>query len=152
MLPYLLGITGVGSVRPYFRKHVLNTLEPEDYLFLNSLIISTVILGYFLYTYVFNNHVVQRTYKNCCNMSYTQIGALILLGVFTAASSLFLFNVEKNFNTPAVNHVLLKALSLLGLFAAGVFIFNESYTTNHLLGIGVTITGIVILLANPIKK
>ena len=152
MLPYLLGITGVGSVRPYFRKHVLNTLEPEDYLFLNSLIISTVILGYFLYTYVFNNHVVQRTYKNCCSMSYTQIGALVLLGVFTAVSSLFLFNVEKNFNTPAVNHVLLKALSLLGLFAAGVFIFNESYTTNHLLGIGVTITGIVILLANPIKK
>jgi multidrug transporter EmrE-like cation transporter len=85
-------------------------------------------------------------------MSYTQIGALVLLGVFTAASSLFLFNVEKNFNTPAVNHVLLKALSLLGLFAAGLFIFNESYTTNHLLGIGVTITGIVILLANPIKK
>ena len=152
MLPYLLGITGVGSVRPYFRKHVLNTLEPEDYLFLNSLIISTVILGYFLYTYMFNNHVVKRTYKNCCNMTYTQIGALVLLGVFTAVSSLFLFNVEKNFNTPAVNHVLLKALSLLGLFAAGVFIFNESYTTNHLLGIGVTITGIVILLANPIKK
>ena len=152
MLPYLVGITGIGSVRPYFRKHVLNPLEPEDYLLLNSLIISTVILGYFLYTYVFNNHVVQRTYKNCCNMTYTQIGALVLLGVFTAASSLFLFNVEKNFNTPAVNHVLLKALSLLGLFAAGVFIFNESYTTNHLLGIGVTITGIVILLANPIKK
>ena len=152
MLPYLVGITGIGSVRPYFRKHVLNTLEPEDYLFLNSLIISTVILGYFLYTYVFNNHVVQRTYKNCCNMTYTQIGALVLLGVFTAASSLFLFNVEKNFNTPAVNHVLLKALSLLGLFAAGVFIFNESYTTNHRLGIGVTITGIVILLANPSKK
>jgi len=152
MLPYLVGITGVGSVRPYFRKHVLNTLEPEDYLFLNSFIISTVIFGYFLYTYCFNNHVVQRTYKNCCSMTYTQIGALVLLGVFTAVSSLFLFNVEKNFNTPAVNHVLLKALSLLGLFAAGVFIFNESYTTNHLLGIGVTITGIVILLANPIKK
>lgn len=152
MLPYLVGITGIGSVRPYFRKHVLNTLEPEDYLFLNSLIISTVILCYFLYTYVFNNHVVQRTYKNCTNMTYTQIGALVLLGVFTAVSSLVLFNVEKNFNTPAVNHVLLKALSLLVLFAAGVFIFNETYTTNHLLGIGVTITGIVILLANPVKK
>ena len=151
MLPYLVGITGLGSVRPYFRKHVLNTLEPEDYLFLNSLIISICIFSYFLYTYFFNNHVVQRTYKNCCSMTYTQIFALVLLGMFTVVSSLVLFNVEKNFNTPTINHVLLKALSLVALFAVGVFIFNEAYSTSHLLGIGVTITGIVILIANPVK-
>jgi drug/metabolite transporter (DMT)-like permease len=84
-------------------------------------------------------------------MTYTQIGALILLGMFTVVSSLVLFNIEKNFNTPTINHVLLKALSLVALFAVGVFIFNESYTTSHLLGIGVTITGIVILIANPVK-
>lgn len=151
MIPYLVGITGLGSVRPYFRKHVLDTLEPEDFLFLNSLIISVCIFSYFIYTYVFNNHVIQHTYKNCCKMTYTQIGALVLLGMFTVISSLVLFNIEKNFNTPTINHVLLKALSLVALFAVGVFIFNESYTTPHLLGIGVTITGIVILLANPIK-
>ena len=151
MLPYLVGITGLGSVRPYFRKHVLNTLEPEDFLFVNSLIISTVILAYFVYVYLFNNTVIQRTYTNCCKMSYTQIFALTLLGLFTVVSSVMLLNIEKNFNTPSVNHVLLKALSLLALFAVGVFIFNESYTTNHLLGIGVTITGIVILISNPIK-
>ena len=151
MLPYLVGITGLGSVRPYFRKHVLNTLEPRDYLFLNSLVISAFIFLYFLYTYIFDNPVIQRTYKNCCNMTSTQMFALVLLGLFTVVSSLVLFNVEKNFNTPTINHVLLKALSLVALFAVGVFIFKEAYSAYHLLGLGVTITGIVILIANPVK-
>ena len=150
MLPYLLGITGVGSVRPYVRKHILNTLEPQDYMFINSLVISVFILGFFVYTYIFNTVAIQRTYKNCCNMSYSQMGAVILLGLFTVISSFVLFNIEKNFNTPAINHVLLKAFSLVALFAVGLFIFNEAYTVNHFLGVGVTITGIAILLANPL--
>jgi len=40
MLPYLVGLTTLGSVRPYFRKHVYATLEPIDFMFVNAALIA----------------------------------------------------------------------------------------------------------------
>jgi len=62
------------------------------------------------------------------------------------------FNLEKNFNTPFVNNILLKAMSILALFLVGYFIFEETYHGGHLLGICLTVAGFVILLFNPIEN
>jgi len=142
----------MGSSRPYFRKHILNTLEPADYLFLNSFFITLFIIVYFTYIYFFDNHLVKRTYDNCCKLSYTQISALILLSFFTVISSLMFFHVEKHFNTPFINNILMKAFSLVALFLVGYFIFNESYTTRHMVGICLTFAGILVLLLNPMQS
>ena len=152
MLPVFLGITTIGSVRPYFRKHVLDTLEPTDYFFINSLFITLFVIIYFVYTFVFNNGVIKRTYENCCKLTPTQIGALLFLSLFTVVSSFLFFNVEKYFNTPLINNISLKAFSMVMLVLVSVFIFEEAYHIGHILGIGLTIAGILVLLLNPMKS
>jgi len=146
-----MGLSMLGSVRPYFRKHVYGTLEPIDFLFVNSLLISVFIAIFFAYNCMYRTHVVKQTYENCAKLSYSQVGALVVLAGFTVISSMLFFDLEKNFNTPFVNNILLKAVSILALFLVGYFIFEESYNATHMIGIGLTVTGLVILLFNPIK-
>lgn len=152
MLPFLLGITTIGSVRPYFRKHILDTLDPSDYALLNSLFITTFVVIYFLYIYTSDTKQMYKTYTNCCKLSYTQIAALSTLSLFTVVSSLMLLNMEKYYNTPLINSVTLKGFSLVLLILFGIFVFNEEYGLTHFVGIFFTVVGIFILLTNPIRQ
>ena len=151
MLPYFMGLTTLGSVRPYIRKHVYATLEPIDFMFVNALLIALFMVVYFGYICLFHDEIIQRTYTNCCRLSGTQIAGLLLLAFFTVVSSLMFFNLEKNFNTPAINNVTLKALSMIALFLVGYIVFEESYHSGHLLGIVLTVAGLVVLMFNPIQ-
>ena len=148
MLPYIIGLTTVGGMRPYFRKHVLNTLEVHDFVFVNSMIISSLVLVYFAYLSIFHNYSLQKTVDRCCSLSLTQTFSLLLLGMFTVFSSLMIFNLEKYFNTPALNFMLLKAFPMIALFIVGVVIFEEVYSISHIVGIGLIIVGILLIFAN----
>ena len=152
MLPFLLGITTLGSVRPYFRKHILDTLDPSDYALLNSIFITAFVVIYFVYIYAYDTKQMYKTYANCCKMSYTQIAALSTLSLFTVVSSLMLLNMEKYYNTPLINSVTLKGFSLVLLIIFGIFVFNEEYGLTHFVGIFFTAVGIFILLTNPIRQ
>jgi uncharacterized membrane protein len=147
MLPHLFGLTALGSVRPYFRKHVLDTLDPHDFLFLNAFIIAILIGIYFLYTYYFNHSVVKKTFKNCLSLNYTQFGAILVLGVFTIFGTLLLLDADKNYNTPAMNSIMFKSVSMIALFLIGVFIFEEEYSVKQIIGIVLTIAGILVLMS-----
>jgi len=146
MLPHLFGLTALGSVRPYFRKHVLDTLDPHDFLFLNAFIIAILIGIYFLYTYYFNHSVVKKTFKNCLSLNYTQFGAILVLGVFTIFGTLLLLDADKNYNTPAMNSIMFKSVSMIALFLIGVFIFEEEYSVKQIIGIVLTIAVILLLM------
>jgi multidrug transporter EmrE-like cation transporter len=150
MLSYFFGITALGAVRPYFRKHVYGTLEPIDFLFINSLLIAICVTAYFAYLYNYENHVLAKTYDNCCKLTATQIGALLLLAAFTVVGSIWFFHLEKYYNTPFVNNILIKSFSILALFVVGYFIFEEKYSSTHMVGIGLTVIGLTILLFNPV--
>lgn len=153
MLPYIIGVsTLIGSVRPYIRKHILDAIDPSDYFFINSILITSFVVLYFAYLSVFDNYSVGKIYAKCCSLSGTQLGAMIVLAAFTVISSMALFMLEKRFNTPAMNHMMLKAVSLILLFVVGIFIFNEDYSFIHMSGIALTIAGIFILFMNPMKK
>ena len=150
MLSYFFGITALGAVRPYFRKHVYGTLEPIDYMFVNSLLIAICVAAYFAYLYNYDNQVLTKTYTSCCNLSATQIVAIVVLAGFTVVSSVWFFHLEKYYNTPFVNSILIKALSILALFVVGYFIFEERYSSTHVVGIILTVAGLAILLFNPV--
>lgn len=153
MLPYIMGVsTIVGSVRPYVRKHILDVLDPSDYFFINSILITVFVILYFGYLAAFDNYGITKIYSKCCSLTPTQVGAMIALAAFTVISSISLFMLEKHFNTPAMNHMMLKAVSLIMLFVVGIFIFNEDYSLIHMLGIALTIVGVFILFMNPMKK
>jgi drug/metabolite transporter (DMT)-like permease len=146
MLPYFLGLTTLGSVRPYIRKHVYDVLEPVDFLFVNSLLISSFIAVYFAYVYFSQPHVIRKTYDNCCKLSSSQVASLVLLASFTVVSSLLFFDLEKNYNTPFINNIALKGFSTIILFLVGYFIFEESYSAYHTTGIVLTVVGLTMLL------
>ena len=148
MLPYIIGITTLSSVRPYFRKHILDTLDPHDLLFIQAVTISIFVLLYFAYVYFADYHKIKETYNNCCKLSNTQIIALTVMSMLTVFSSLLIFNIEKHYNTPFVNNILLKGASIVLLLLVSIFIFNESYSVAHTVGIILTIAGIFTLMIN----
>jgi len=119
-------------------------------MFVNSFIISVFILLYFGYISIFHSPIIKKTYENCCKLSVTQIGSLIFLAFLTVLSSLLFFNMEKYVNTPFINNVMMKAFSLIMLFLVGFFIFEEKYNPSHLLGVGLTLAGMIVLMYNPI--
>jgi len=145
MIPHIFGLTLIGSMRPYFRKHVLNTLESREFLFVNAFFISLAMATYFIYVYFFEKHVIQRAYKNCCRLSWTQAGALILLAIFTVCSSFLIIDLDKRFNTPFLNYIIIKAISMIALLLVGIFLFEENYDAKTMTGILLTASGIIIL-------
>lgn len=152
MIPFLMGITTLGTVKPYFRKHILDTLHPTDYMFLNSLLISSFILAYFVYVCFFDSKEIVRTYRNCCKMSYSQFAALTFLAFFTVVSSVMLLHLDKHYNTPFLNSLMLRGFSLIILLCVSIFIFNEEYSSLHTMGIILATVGIMILVMNPVKS
>jgi drug/metabolite transporter (DMT)-like permease len=60
-------------------------------------------------------------------------------------SSLLLYELDKNFNTPLLNFVFLKFASVLSLIFVGIFIFKEKYTWKQILGITLAVLGIYLI-------
>ncbi len=48
MLNFVIGTTFLKSIVPYFRKHILGTLNSDEFLLLNSTIIFVIILIIFV--------------------------------------------------------------------------------------------------------
>lgn len=145
MYHYIFGITIFDLLRPYFRKHVMKSLENHEFLFMNTFVILILTLCYFTYEFFFDREFLIKTYKNCRNLTCWQTGSLLLVSIFTVLSTVLLLELDKKHNTPAVNNVILKSFSLILLFLVGVALFNENYTAKQILGIFITIMGILIL-------
>ena len=145
MLLNILGLTMHGSISPYLRKHVLNTLEPSDFLFVNGFIIALLLSVYFIYLYTFDYNILKKTYKNCSILTFSQMAALLMIGTFTIGASILLLDFDKNYNTPAMNFIIIKSISLILLFCIGTFIFREKYSIKQIIGIMLTAIGVLIL-------
>jgi uncharacterized membrane protein len=147
MYEYLFGITILKISNPYFRKHILYSLDPHDLLFINGIIMFIIISLVFLYQITVNN-TLKKTIANYKKLSYTQILCLIILCCMAIASSLLLFELDKNHNTPFINHVFLKAGSIILLLLISIFLFEEKYNYCQIIGIILTIIGIVMVTFN----
>jgi len=144
MYPYLIGITLLKSVNPYFRKHILDTLEGHDLLFINTFFIFLIVLSIFIYKTIFHK-TLYDTIENYKNLTNSQILCIFLICALTVGSSLLLYELDKNFNTPLLNFVFLKFASVLSLIFVGIFIFKEKYTWKQILGITLAVLGIYLI-------
>ena len=150
IIGHIAGLTAINSSRPYFRKHVLNTLDPHDYLFVNGIFMAVAITLYFAYLYFFDTHSVNKTFKNCCKLTYTQMFSLAILSAFALFGTLLILDADKNHNTPSMNYIIFKSISMICLFLIGYFIFEEVYNWKQIAGIGLIIVGITVLIINPL--
>jgi uncharacterized membrane protein len=147
MYHYFLGITLLKMVNPYFRKHLLNTIDTHDLLFMNGFIMAILISIIFLYQIIVNK-TLNKTIINYNKLTYTQVGCLVILCSMGIASSLLLFELDKNHNTPFLNHIFLKSGGILLLLFISIIIFEEEYNIYQICGIALALLGLIILSVN----
>ncbi len=147
MFEYLFGLTLLKSINPYFRKHILDTLESHDFLFMNTICITFFVLLFFLYKYFFHSKTftLKKMMKNIRSLSYSQYACLIILSILTVSSSIFLYELDKNYNTPLVNSIFLRVAGIVALLLVGIFVFKEKYTYKQMFGIFLTLLGIYLI-------
>lgn len=147
MYHYFLGITLLKILNPYFRKHLLDTIDAHDLLFINGFIMAILISIIFLYQVIVNK-TLNKTITNYNNLTYTQIGCLIILCSMGIVSSLLLFELDQNHNTPFLNHIFLKSGGIILLLFISIIIFEEEYNLYQLFGITLASLGLIILSVN----
>ena len=72
MFNLLFGITMMKSIRPIFRKNVMQSIDNYSFLLLNTIFISIFVVLYFYYLN-YNNVNFSDILKNCGSMNIIQI-------------------------------------------------------------------------------
>lgn len=154
MWNFVIFTTILKSFTPYFRKHILGTLNSDEFLLLNSLIILSLVLIYFLFKIIFGKQreTLGQIINNYKKMKYSQIFCVAIISLLTVASSLFIYELDKNHNTPLINNVLLRIFSVIALIIVGIFIFKEEYNWKQIVGIFLAIIGVILIMQKSKKS
>jgi drug/metabolite transporter (DMT)-like permease len=140
---FFIGITSIlKTFTPYFRKHILDSLESHEYLFLNTFLVAFFVLLYFLYKFLFHDKSLDKLIDKIHNLTLLQVIYFLLIAFITVSSSIVIINFDKYYNTPLINSLLIKGLAAILLILVGVFIYKEKYNYKQLFGIFLTIVGI----------
>ena len=131
-------------MNPYFRKHILNTLNPREYFYLNTIFVFVLMIIVFL---LFENkESIEQILSNYKKLKHTQFACIFIISFLLVASSLLLYELDKKYNTPLINNILLKTGSIIVLVVIGIGIFGEKYTIKQIIGILLTVTGIYLVM------
>ena len=76
--------------------------------------------------------------------AYQHLSILFVTGV-TTISAIYFIEFDKYYNTPLMNHMFLKIVSVAILLMLGVLIFEEKYTYLQLLGFILAIIGLYLI-------
>lgn len=134
---------------PYIRKPLLLTMEPFECMFLNSIVVLILCLLLLLFKVVFKKHNPKDTIKKFSSMNIAHIGLALLIGIATIIASMTILTFDKHYNTPLINSMLFKIVSVILLIITGVTLFNEKYSYKQILGlIFVIIGGVLVFYKN----
>ena len=143
MYGILFGLTLLKPFRPYFRKHISDILDHHEYFLLSTMMILFIIFLYIVYlVFISRTTTVGKMLENMSCLSCTEFMAIFVLSCLTVISGLLVFELDKKYNTPLMNDVLLKSMSTIAVICVGVFIFEEKYKIHQIVGIGLVIAGI----------
>ena len=148
MYANLLGITFLKSCRPYFLKNIFDTIDIQDFMLINTLFIMIIVFVYFAINFALENESFNVTCKNCSSLSLPQYLILFGFALFTVFSTFKLVEFDLQYNTPAINAVLINTVALLFLFFVGRFIFQEEYTAKHIGGFTLITLGVILLISD----
>jgi drug/metabolite transporter (DMT)-like permease len=143
MFNILFGITMMKSMRPIFRKSVMQSIDNYSYLLLNTLFIALFVVLYFMYL---NSKNVKFTevVGNCKTMGIVQIISMLLVSFLTITSTILIMNMDQSMlSTTSIT--IMKSISTIFLVLLGIFIYKEHYNFTQLYGVLLTIVGIFFL-------
>ena len=143
MSVYLIGAGLINSVKPYCRKHVINSLETHEFMFLNTIIISIIIISYLLY----KKTCINDLYYKYTSLNFTQIASIIVLSMITVFGTLMKLNMDKENNSSStfMNGLLVKGVTSATIIFIGMAFFNEKYTWKTWLSIFMIAGGIYLI-------
>lgn len=145
MIYYLLGTSLVKSINPYCRKHVLSTLEADEFMLMNTFFITIFLIIYFIYTIITNSNKHVELYNKYSNLSYTQVFAAVAFSIITVGTTYFVINIDKNYGNPFTNNLIIKVFTTIIIVIIGYYIFGENYSWSKITGIAILILGLYLL-------
>jgi multidrug transporter EmrE-like cation transporter len=143
MSVYLIGAGLINSVKPYCRKHLINSLETHEFMFLNTIIISILIISYLLY----KKTCINDLYYKYTSLTFTQIASIVILSMITVFGTLMKLNMDKenNGSSTFMNGLLVKGVTSATIIFIGMAFFNEKYTWKTWLSIFMIAGGIYLI-------
>jgi drug/metabolite transporter (DMT)-like permease len=137
----LVGAGIMNSVKPYCRKHVINSLEAVEFALLNTIIIGMILLGYIV--------ISKKSVKDICtkyySLTWTQLISIIALSIITVAGTILKLSHDKTSNPTLTNGLIVKGITSLIIIVVGIAFYNETYTWKTWLGIGTISIGLYLL-------
>jgi drug/metabolite transporter (DMT)-like permease len=137
----LVGAGIMNSVKPYCRKHVINSLEAVEFALLNTIVIGGVLLGYII--------VSKKSIKDICSkyysLTWTQLISIIALSIITVAGTILKLTHDKTSNPTLTNGLIVKGITSLIIIVVGIAFYNETYTWKTWLGIATISIGLYLL-------
>ena len=140
MLNVLFGVTMLKSVRPIFRKNVMQTIDNYSFLLLNTLFIAIFVVLYFIYLNS-KNVKFMEVVENCKSMNIVQIISMILISFLTITSTILIMNMDQS-SLSTTTITIMKSLSTIILVLLGVFIYKEKYNFTQIYGVLLTVIGL----------
>lgn len=140
MYNLLFGVTILKSIRPIFKKNVMQSIDNYSFLLLNTLFIAIFVVLYFIYL---NSKNVKFTkiIDNCKSMNIVQIISMLLISFLTITSTILIMNMDQStLSTSSIT--IMKSVSSIVLLLLGIFLYKEKYNFNQLYGIVLTMIGI----------
>lgn len=140
MYNILLGVTMLKSIRPVFKKNVMQSIDNYSYLLLNTLFISIFVVLYFIYLNSKNVKFTQVV-DNCKSMNVVQVISMILISFLTIISTILIMNMDQS-SLSTTSVTIMKSISSIILVLLGIFIYKEKYNFTQIYGVILTIVGI----------
>jgi len=137
----LVGAGIMNSVKPYCRKHVINSLEAVEFALLNTIVIGVILLGYI----VISKKSIQDICTKYYSLTWTQLISLIALSVITVTGTILKLTHDKTSNPTLTNGLIVKGITSLIIIVVGITFYNETYTWKTWLGIGTISLGLYLL-------
>ena len=146
MYKHIVGLSLIDICRPYLRKQLLQTLNPLEYMFLNTFLINAVLIMYFSYIFVNQKQIIDSAVIQYNRLSVKQLCNISFSSVSTVASTIMLLDLDKKYNTPALNNIIIKSSSIVAVFFIGYFFFQETYSIKQIVGIVTMVSGFCIII------
>jgi uncharacterized membrane protein len=137
----LVGAGIINSVKPYWRKHVIESLEAYEFALLNTIIIGCILLVYILWS--------KKSVKDICSkyytLTWTQLISIIVLSIITVTGTMLKLTNDKKSNPTFTNGLIVKGISSAIVITVGILFYNETYTWKTWLGIVMIGIGLYLL-------
>ena len=132
-------LTILWSIAPFFKKRAAKNLESSEYLILNHVVITIILIFYVAYLIMNNKCSIDCIKK----MTKLEIFMLILGGFLAVISGICLIYLVKNYD---VNMVMpyLQPLVIIATAIFGYLLFKEQLSIYQIIGFSVIILGIII--------